>query len=105
MLSKRVTLIHPKQVEGLTGMGTGFYKGPVVWAAVDWSRGTRALRQGEVEVYDTVMVRMRYRKDITRFTRLLYDKRFFVITTFNADVRANTIQITAQEIAKFDYDE
>lgn len=101
MLNKRVTLLYPVRRRGETGEATAFRKGDTVWAAVDWSRGTRALSMGTVEAYDTIMVRLRWRADVDRWWRLLYDGRFFVIESCNKDMRANTIQVTASEIPAF----
>ncbi|MCD8207516.1 MAG: head-tail adaptor protein [Bacteroidales bacterium] len=105
MLKRRVRIIHPRRVDGLTGEGTGWEWGHWIWAAVDWSRGTRALRQGEVEAYDVVMVRTRWHGNIDRYCRLWYDGQYFAVDNFHADRQANTIQITAVEIGAFAVDE
>ncbi|MCD8266092.1 MAG: head-tail adaptor protein, partial [Prevotellaceae bacterium] len=80
-----------------TRMGdtTSYVPGAILWASVTWTKGVRALQQGAVEAYDTIMVRLRYTESIHRQDRLRYDRRFWAIDSFNADKQDNTIQITA----------
>ena len=67
------------------------------WAAVDYSRGTRSMREGALEAYDTIMVRMMYNSQITKDCKLQWQGNTYHIQSLHADKQANTIQITAAE--------
>ena len=68
------------------------------WAAEDFNRGVKSLREGAFDAYDTVMFRMRYNKDIDRWCLIRYNGTWYQILSFNADEHDNQIQITAQEM-------
>lgn len=101
-LDKRVSILNRgASVDGAFGRVAGEYvEGATIWASVDWSRGVKSLREGAYDAYDVVMVRCRWRCDLTRESRLLYDGRTWQIDSFHADERANTIQITATELTE-----
>ena len=67
------------------------------WCKHDFNRGTKALREGDFDAYDTVMFRMDYDADIDRWCLLQFEGRWFEIQSFNASQRENKIQITAIE--------
>lgn len=69
------------------------------WAAEDFNRGVKSLREGAFDAYDTVMFRMRYYKGVDRWCIIQYQGRWYQIQSFNADYQSNQIQITAVEIA------
>ena len=69
------------------------------WAAEDFNRGTKSLREGAFDAYDTVMFRMRWNKDIDRWCIIQYQGRWYQIQSFNESYQNNTIQITAVEMA------
>lgn len=69
------------------------------WAAEDFNRGTKSLREGAFDAYDTVMFRMRYNKDIDRWCLIQYRNKWYQIQSFNEDYQNNQIQITAIELA------
>ena len=69
------------------------------WAAEDFSRGVKSLREGAYDAYDTVMFRLRYHECIDRWCVIQYQGRWYQIQSFNADKQANQIQITAVEMA------
>ena len=56
------------------------------WAAEDYNKGVKSLREGAYDAYDTVMFRMRYNKDIDRWCLIQYQGRWY------------QIQITAMEL-------
>ena len=68
------------------------------WAAVDWTRGTKAMREGTLDAYDTVMIRMRYDERITRDCKIMHNGTTYRIQSFHPDKHAATIQITATEL-------
>ena len=69
------------------------------WAAEDFNRGVKSLREGAYDAYDTVMFRMRYNANIDRWCLLKYQGKWYQITSFNEDYQENQIQITATELA------
>ena len=69
------------------------------WAAEDFSRGVKALHEGALDAYDTVMFRMRYNAAIDRWCLIKYLNKWYQIQSFNPDPQQNQIQITAMEMA------
>jgi len=69
------------------------------WAAEDFNKGVKSLREGAYDAYDTVMFRMRFHKDIDRWCLIQYQGRWYQIQSFNANYQDNQIQITAMELA------
>lgn len=69
-----------------------------IWANVTWTRGVKAMREGALDAYDTIMVRCRYTASLTRESRLMIDGKTYAILSHHADKQANTIQLTAQEL-------
>lgn len=102
MLDKRVTILTRDEGEngsfGYDSGGVEWREVATVWAAVDWTRGARAMRQGMADAYDIVMVRMRYRLDIDRHCRLRVDGTTYQIERLRRSRSENTIQITATEV-------
>ena len=68
------------------------------WAAESFSKGVKALQEGALDAYDTVMFRMRYTPCIDRWCLIWYNGRFYQIQSLNEDAQANQIQITAVEM-------
>lgn len=69
-----------------------------VWASVTWTKGLRALREGSLDAYDTVMVRMAWNDIVTRDCRLQHDGTTYQIQSLHRDRYKNEIQITATEV-------
>jgi SPP1 family predicted phage head-tail adaptor len=99
MLKYRVTILN-KQVTAGFGETTAYQPAACVWADVTWNKGVKALREGAMDAYDTVMIRMRWNNIVTRDSRLQCDGVTYQIQSLHADRQANTIQITATEIVK-----
>ncbi len=99
LLKSRVTILH-KQVASGFGETTSYQPSATVWAAATWSKGATALREGALDAYDTVMIRMRYNDIVTRDSRLQHGGVTYQIQSLHADRQENTIQITATEIVK-----
>ena len=102
MLNKRITIYRRKAAEtgvfGIDSAGVKYETLCTVWAAEDFNRGTKSLREGAVEAYETVMFRLRYRSDVDRWCLIRYQGKWFQIQSFNADYQSNQIQITAIEM-------
>ena len=103
MMNKRV-----KVAKRTADAASGYGKGAVgvrysilgeFWAAEDFNKGIKSLREGAYDAYDTVMFRMRYHKDIDRWCLIQYQGRWYQIQSFNANYQDNQIQITAIEMA------
>lgn len=73
---------------------------PVVclWANVTWSKGAKAIREGALDAYDTVLIRTRWTNQLTRDSFIGYEGHIYQILSYHASKQENTIQITAQEI-------
>lgn len=99
LLKYRVTILN-KQVATGFGETTSYQPAATVWADVTWNKGVKALREGALDAYDTVMIRMRWNNIVTRDSRLQCDGVTYQIQSFHADRQDNTIQITATEIVK-----
>ena len=99
LLKYRVTILN-KQVASGFGETTSYQPAATVWADVTWSKGAKALREGALDAYDTVLIRMRYNDIVTRDSRLQHDGVTYQIQSLHADRQENTIQITATEIVK-----
>jgi SPP1 family predicted phage head-tail adaptor len=69
-----------------------------VWAAETWNKGAKAMQAGALDVYDTVMFRMRYRSDVDRWCLLQYHGKWYQIQSLNGDYHENQLQITATEM-------
>ena len=69
------------------------------WMSETFSKGAKALHEGALDAYDTVMFRCRYNKDIDRWCLLQYNCKWYQITSFNEDYHDNQLQMTAVELA------
>ena len=103
MMNKRVK-VAKRAADAASGYGKG--AGGVrysilgeFWAAEDFNKGIKSLREGAIDAYDTVMFRMRYHADIDRWCLIQYQGRWYQIQSFNANYQDNQIQITAMELA------
>ena len=68
------------------------------WANESFSKGVKALHEGALDAYDTVMFRLRYTCAVDRWSIIKYDGSFYQIQSFNSDQQQNQIQITAVEM-------
>ena len=102
MLNKHITIARRKadSVDAFGKKGSPKYEILGTFnAAEDFNRGTKSLREGAYDAYDTVMFRMRYRKGIDRWCLIKYEGKWYQIESFNASYQENKIQITAVEMA------
>ena len=102
MRSKRITIARRSETTGgqfsQRSAGQKYEVVGTFWAAEDFNKGTKSLREGAVDAYDTVMFRMNWYPGIDRWCIIRYDGTWYQIKSFNANRQANTIQITAQEM-------
>lgn len=101
ILRDRVTILN-KKLPTRQGFGetTQYEQAACVHANVTWSKGVKSLREGALDAYDTIMIRMRWNSIVTRDSRLEYNGATYQIQSIHADRYENTIQITATEIIK-----
>ena len=69
------------------------------WMGETFNKGVKALREGALDAYDTVMFRCRFIKQLDRWCLLKYQGRWYQIQSFNESYQENQIQITAVELA------
>lgn len=99
LLNHRIMILNKVlPAQGEFGETTQYVVQSCVWANVTWSKGVKALREGALDAYDTIMVRMRYNTIVSRDSRLLIDGVTYQIQSLHADRQENTIQITATEV-------
>lgn len=101
MMNKRVSVLSRMAASaGEFGRGSGgqtYVVSQEVWAAIDFVRGLSALREGALDAYDTVMIRMRWNPTVTRESLLWHDGRMYEVQQLNSERQRNQMQITAQE--------
>lgn len=67
-------------------------------AGVTFNKGVKAMREGALDAYDVIIVRMRWTSAIDRNNILQYDGRWFQIKSFHRDYHENIVQITCEEM-------
>ena len=96
-LHSRVTIKNKAVATGF-GDTTSYTEAGTVWANISFSKGMKALHEGALDAYDTVIIRMRYNKIVSRDSHLVHDGKEYQIQSFHRDHHENIIQITAAEI-------
>ena len=99
ILNKMVTILNKKDASSTAfGETTTYEAVGCVHANVTWSKGVKALREGVLDAYDTVLIRMRWNNQVTLDSRLECEGVTYQILSLHADHCDNSIQITAQEL-------
>lgn len=102
MRSKRITIARRTETTGgqfsQRSAGQKYEIIGTYWAGEDHNRGVKAMREGAVDAYDTVMFRMNWYEGIDRWCIIRYEGTWYQIQSFNASRQNNTIQITATEM-------
>lgn len=83
------------------GQKTTYEDAGDVWCKVSFKRGMKAISEGALDDYNTIMIRMRYADNahiVRRDSIFVYNGTSYQVTSFNANYRMNIIQITATEI-------
>ena len=102
MLNKRVTVAKRAADQGSDFGKQGSPKYEILgtyWMGETFNKGVKAMREGAMDAYDTVMFRCRYNAKFDRWCLLQYKGKWYQITSFNDDAQDNQIQITATEMA------
>lgn len=101
ILNKRIAIAKNLQsTDGEFGRGSGGIYYDIIrhtWASVTFSKGTQSMRQGVLDAYDTLLIRMRWIEGIDRDCIIIYNHRFYAIQSLNENFYENIIQITAVE--------
>ena len=103
-LKKRIVVKNRKAATkgkfGIDSVGQEYDDTVCLWASVDWQKGKAGLREGAMDSYGVVLVRMRWNNIVTERSRIVYDGKTYQILpeTFHADKQENTIQFMAQAI-------
>ena len=99
----RVTILNKVQPqERQFGEKTGYRRDGSLWATYKFNKGTRALREGALDAYDTVVFQMNFSADvayrITRDSLIECEGKIYQVQSLNSDRRENKIVITATEM-------
>lgn len=101
LLRNRVIIANKMQaVDGDFGRNSGgvhYLRLGEFWAEVKFTKGMKAMHEGALDAYDTVMIRMRFQKDMDRDSLIAHDGRVYSIQSFHRDYQENITQITAVE--------
>lgn len=104
MIDERVAVLNPTDEQrgefGKSSAGRKYQYAGTVWASVTFSKGVLSMREGALDAYDTVLIRMRWNDFIQRRSMLVWDARTWEIKSFNRKYKDNEIQITATESGK-----
>ena len=103
MLKHRVEVLKVVAADGKFGARSAaptYESVGCVWAAVDFNRGLKAMREAALDGIDYVVIRMRWNPIVNRDSYLRCHGVTYMITEFHADRQQNIIQIKAQEVVK-----
>ena len=99
----RVTILNKvTPSEKVFGEKTAYKRDGSLWSSYEFSKGTKALREGALDAYDSVMFRLNFSGDvakkITRESLIEMHGKIYQIQSLNADHQENKIIIRATEM-------
>lgn len=97
----RVTILNKvTPTEKAFGEKTGYKRDGSLWSSYNFDKGTKALREGALDAYNTVMFRMNFSANvkITRESLIECNGKIFQIQSLNDDHHENKIVVTATEM-------
>lgn len=97
----RVTILNKvTPTEKAFGEKTGYKRDGSLWSSYNFNKGTKALREGALDAYDTVVFRMNFSANvkITRESLIECNGKIFQIQSLNDDHHENKIVVTATEM-------
>lgn len=103
-LHDRITVQNRKAAEmgvyGVDSTGAEWEDVACLHANVGWQKGTSAMREGALDVYAVIIVRMRWTNQINERSRIVFDGRTYQVLpeTFHPYKPDNTLQFHAQLI-------
>lgn len=103
MRNHRITILNKVQpTEKAFGEKTGYQRDGSLSSSYEFTKGTRALREGALDAYDSVMFRLNFSgnvaKKITRESLIEMHGKIYQIQSLNADYHDNKIIIRATEM-------
>ena len=103
MRNHRVTILNKvAPTEKAFGEKTGYKRDGSLQSSYEFNKGTRALREGALDSYDTVIFRMNFSanvaKSITRESLIEMNGKIYQIQSLNSDYHENKIIIRATEM-------
>jgi head-tail adaptor len=101
MRNHRVTILNKvAPAEKAFGEKTGYKRDGSLWSSYEFSKGTKALREGSLDAYDSVIFRMNFSSNltITRESLIECQGKIFQIQSLNSDYTENKIIIRATEM-------
>ena len=103
MRNHRITILNKVQpTEKAFGEKTGYRREGSLNSSYEFNKGTKALREGALDAYDSVMFRLNFSGDvakkITRESLIEMGDKIYQIQSLNADHRENKIIIRATEM-------
>ena len=101
MRNHRVTILNKvSPSEKAFGEKTGYKRDGSLWSSYEFSKGTKALREGALDAYDSVIFRMNFSANvsITRESLIEMHDKIYQIQSLNEDHQENKIIIRATEM-------
>ena len=101
MMNKRVTVAKRISDDSATFGKSGQPKYELLgtfWMAETFTKGVKAMHEGALDAYNTVMFRCRFNAQIDRWCLLQYNNKWYQIPSLQDDYMANQIQMIATEL-------
>jgi uncharacterized GH25 family protein len=103
MRNHRITILNKvAPSEKAFGEKTGYKRDGSLNSSYEFNKGTKALREGSLDAYDTVIFRLNFSgnaaKTITRESLIEMNGKIYQIQSLNADHQENKIIIRATEM-------
>jgi hypothetical protein len=103
MRNHRITILNKvAPTEKAFGEKTGYKRDGSLNSSYEFNKGTKALREGSPDAYDTVIFRLNFSgnaaKTITRESLIEMNGKIYQIQSLNADHQENKIIIRATEM-------
>ena len=103
MRNHRITILNKvAPAEKAFGEKTGYRREGSIQSSYEFNKGTKALREGALDAYDSVMFRLNFSgnvaKSITRESLIEMHGKIYQIQSLNADYHENKIIIRATEM-------
>ena len=103
MRNHRITILNKvAPAEKAFGEKTGYRREGSIQSSYEFSKGTRALREGALDAYDSVVFRLNFSgnvaKKITRESLIEMHGKIYQIQSLNEDYHDNKIIIRATEM-------
>ena len=97
----RITILNKvAPAEKAFGEKTGYRYDGTLWSSYEFSKGTKALREGALDAYDSVIFRMNFSANvtITRESLIECQGKIYQVQSLNEDHMENKIIVRATEM-------